>query len=175
MSQNSRDDTPLRYRKLKADGTVGTAEQTIEEMLGLPPGSVRIMNPSGRDARSDKQIGTLRKHWDEHYRQLSESLKETAPKRTLDNKARELEESPANGKWSTQLTERTKQSLEHIELANFSLGYAPVKNVDGRDGIIDLRDAMTRTWVVRDKPGDSERQWRYGSIDALINAGWVIE
>ncbi|MFW5955717.1 MAG: hypothetical protein ACOCSK_03150, partial [Rhodothermales bacterium] len=135
MSNNSREDTPLRYRKLKANGTVGSAEQTIEEMLGLPTGSVRIMNPSGRDARSDKQIGTLRSDWENHYAELSDAVKSSAVKRNMDHSSRELEEAPANGKWSTRLTERTKQGLEHIELAYFALGYAVVKNADGRDGI----------------------------------------
>jgi hypothetical protein len=31
----------------------------MEKDLGLPPGTVR--NPSGRDTRSDKKIGTIRK------------------------------------------------------------------------------------------------------------------
>ncbi len=41
-------------RKLRSDCTVGTAEKK----LGLPPGTFR--NPSGRDTRSDKRIGTIR-------------------------------------------------------------------------------------------------------------------
>ena len=31
----------------------------LEKDLGLPPGTVR--NPNGRDTRSDKKIGTIRK------------------------------------------------------------------------------------------------------------------
>ena len=42
-------------RKLRSDCTVGTAEKK----LGLPAGSFR--NKNGRDTRSDKKIGTLRK------------------------------------------------------------------------------------------------------------------
>lgn len=42
-------------RKLRSDCTVGTAEKKF----GLPPGTFR--NPSGRDTRSDKKIGTIRK------------------------------------------------------------------------------------------------------------------
>ncbi|WP_051083368.1 hypothetical protein [Propionispira raffinosivorans] len=42
-------------RKVRSDCTVGTFEKT----RGLPPGTVR--NPDGRDARSDKKIGTIRK------------------------------------------------------------------------------------------------------------------
>ena len=42
-------------RKLRSYCTVGTAEKK----LGLPPGTFR--NANGRDTRSDKKIGTIRK------------------------------------------------------------------------------------------------------------------
>lgn len=42
-------------RKLRSDCTVGAAERN----LGLPAGTFR--NSSGRDTRSDKRIGTIRK------------------------------------------------------------------------------------------------------------------
>lgn len=42
-------------RKSRSDQTVGS----LEKKLGLPPGTIR--NPSGRDTRSDKKIGTIRK------------------------------------------------------------------------------------------------------------------
>ena len=42
-------------RKVRSDCTVGTFEKT----RGLPPGTVR--NLDGRDTRSDKKIGTIRK------------------------------------------------------------------------------------------------------------------
>ncbi len=42
-------------RKVRSDCTIGTFEKT----RGLPPGTIR--NQNGRDARSDKKIGTLRK------------------------------------------------------------------------------------------------------------------
>ena len=42
-------------RKARGDKRVGK----LEKDLGLPPGTVR--NPSGRDTRSDKKIGTIRK------------------------------------------------------------------------------------------------------------------
>lgn len=45
----------MAIRKTRSDCRVGTFEKT----RGLPAGSVR--NPNGRDARSDKKIGTLRK------------------------------------------------------------------------------------------------------------------
>lgn len=42
-------------RKVRKDCTVGAFEKT----RGLPPGTIR--NPNGRDTRSDKKIGTIRK------------------------------------------------------------------------------------------------------------------
>ena len=47
----------MAVRKTRSDCRVGAFEKT----RGLPAGSLR--NPSGRDARSDKKIGTLRKDW----------------------------------------------------------------------------------------------------------------
>lgn len=42
-------------RKTRSDCTVGS----FEKKQGLPPGTLR--NPDGRDTRSDKKIGTIRK------------------------------------------------------------------------------------------------------------------
>ena len=48
----------MPVRKVRSDCRVGTLEKT----RGLPPGSIR--NPNGKDARSDKKIGTLRKDYE---------------------------------------------------------------------------------------------------------------
>jgi hypothetical protein len=45
----------MTVRKDRKDATVGT----IEKKHGLPPGTIR--NPDGRDTRSDKKLGTIRK------------------------------------------------------------------------------------------------------------------
>lgn len=42
-------------RKIRSDAKVGN----VEKSRGLPPGTFR--NPNGRDTRSDKKIGTIRK------------------------------------------------------------------------------------------------------------------
>jgi len=42
-------------RKVRSDCTVGT----FEKKNGIPPGTIR--NEGGRDTRSDKKIGTIRK------------------------------------------------------------------------------------------------------------------
>ncbi|WP_340005840.1 hypothetical protein MHH52_28510 [Paenibacillus sp. FSL K6-0276] len=45
-------------RKTRSDSTVGA----FEKKTGLPPGTIR--NADGRDTRSDKLIGTIRKEAD---------------------------------------------------------------------------------------------------------------
>lgn len=47
----------MAVRKTRSDCRVGIFEKT----RGIPAGSIR--NPNGRDARSDKKIGTLRKEY----------------------------------------------------------------------------------------------------------------
>ncbi|MGO5337921.1 hypothetical protein ACTQZS_14170 [Bilifractor sp. LCP19S3_H10] len=47
----------MSVRKTRSDCTVGSFEKT----RGLPHGC--ITNPNGRDARSDKKLGTLRKDY----------------------------------------------------------------------------------------------------------------
>ncbi len=54
---------PIRQRKAKADGSVGTLQKTIEKNYGLPAGSIKIVYPSGRKARIDADVGALRTHW----------------------------------------------------------------------------------------------------------------
>ncbi len=56
---------PIRQRKAKADGSVGTLQKTIEKNYGLPAGSIKIVYPSGRKARIDADVGALRTHWKE--------------------------------------------------------------------------------------------------------------
>jgi len=52
---SSKKSAPRKTRKARGDQTVGS----FEKEHGLPPGTIR--NPTGRDTRSDKQIGTIRK------------------------------------------------------------------------------------------------------------------
>jgi hypothetical protein len=48
---------------LRSDASVGTGEKKMEKVFGLPDGSVQLMLPSGRRARSDKKIKMLLKEW----------------------------------------------------------------------------------------------------------------
>ena len=63
MARN-RVDRPKHYRGLKSNSSVRRAIKTIGDRNGLPPGSVVIVLPSGRKARSDGTIGALRRAWE---------------------------------------------------------------------------------------------------------------
>lgn len=54
---------PIRYKALRIDSYIPSAERTIERMLKLPVGSVRLVYPSGRKARSDVTVGALLRNW----------------------------------------------------------------------------------------------------------------
>ncbi len=49
---------------LRSDASVEAGEKTIERVFGLPKGSVRLVLPGGRDARSDKKIRALLRDWE---------------------------------------------------------------------------------------------------------------
>ena len=51
-------------RKTRKDARVDTLEKKIEREQDLPEGSVKIVNPSGKDARGDKKVGTLREDYE---------------------------------------------------------------------------------------------------------------
>ena len=55
---------PVRVRSARDDASVKSIAKRIEKDYGLPDGSVRIENPTGKKARSDGTVGSLRKRWD---------------------------------------------------------------------------------------------------------------
>ncbi|NOH45031.1 hypothetical protein F0259_14615 [Vibrio cyclitrophicus] len=54
-----------RSRAARSDAKVGSIRTTIEDVFGLPEGSVKLCGPEGKSLRSDTKIGTLRRRWDE--------------------------------------------------------------------------------------------------------------
>lgn len=60
-----RTDPPLRQRNARTDASIGSIERHIEGTYGLPKGSVTISRPTGRDARSDKTVGRLKREYEE--------------------------------------------------------------------------------------------------------------
>lgn len=59
-----RNSYPTRYRAARSDASVGSIRATIEEIFGLPEGSVALCGPDGRPLRADAKIGTLRRRWE---------------------------------------------------------------------------------------------------------------
>jgi hypothetical protein len=62
--KKKRKEKPKGIRKLRHESAVGAACNAIEEVYGLPEGSVRLVRPSGRRAESDWTIDQLRGLWD---------------------------------------------------------------------------------------------------------------
>lgn len=61
----ARTEQPIRFRAAKADAHLSSMQATLEKTFGLPAGSVRLVYPSGRKARSDSTVGTFRDHWEQ--------------------------------------------------------------------------------------------------------------
>ena len=53
-----------RYKALKSDASLKTAEAVIESVFGLPEGSVKLVKKNGRKMREDATVQTFREHWD---------------------------------------------------------------------------------------------------------------
>lgn len=73
-SENAEDTTPLvtaaehkaaRYRAARSDAKVSSIRAAIEEVFGLPAGSVALCGPDRRALRGNARIRTLRKRWEE--------------------------------------------------------------------------------------------------------------
>lgn len=54
---------PIRFKALRVDASIQSAQRTIEHKLKLPTGSVKLVYPSGRKARIDATVGALLRHW----------------------------------------------------------------------------------------------------------------
>lgn len=55
---------PIRFKVFRSDASVQSAQRTLERKFGLPMGSVKVVYPNGRRARSDSTVGALLKYWD---------------------------------------------------------------------------------------------------------------
>jgi len=63
IEKNRRNSSPVRFRAARSDTTVGVIRTKMEEIFGLPEGSVALCDPDGKHMRSDAKIGTLRNRW----------------------------------------------------------------------------------------------------------------
>jgi hypothetical protein len=62
--RKKREDRPSRFRKARGDASIATIQRTLEDKFGLPGGSVKLVYPTGRKARSDSKVELLIKSWD---------------------------------------------------------------------------------------------------------------
>jgi len=65
MASRKRREKPIRYRRLKFNASIASAQETLEQKLGLPRGSVKLVYPSGRKARRDSTVRNLYERWGE--------------------------------------------------------------------------------------------------------------
>lgn len=63
LSEVKKATRPLRMRAARKDASIGTVRHTIENVFGLPKGSVQLCGPDRVALRSDALIGTLRRRW----------------------------------------------------------------------------------------------------------------
>ena len=61
---DTRISSPTRFRVARADASIGTIRKKIEEVFGLPEGSVALCGPDKKGLRGDATIATLRKRWE---------------------------------------------------------------------------------------------------------------
>jgi hypothetical protein len=52
-----------RKNALRRDSTIGSAEREIARVFGIPDRCVRLVNKTGRKARSDKRVAALLRDW----------------------------------------------------------------------------------------------------------------
>ncbi|KIC37244.1 hypothetical protein [Leisingera sp. ANG-M7] len=62
--KNQRTEDATRYRIARSDAPIRTITDKIEEVFGLPTGSVVLVKPDGRKKRSDATIQSLRDEWE---------------------------------------------------------------------------------------------------------------
>jgi len=63
LSMKRRKEDPIRFRRVKANSSIASAQKTIEKELDCPRGSVKLVYPGGRKARADSSVGALRRRW----------------------------------------------------------------------------------------------------------------
>jgi len=56
-------DRSRRKNVLRRDAKIGSAEREIARVFGIPGGCVRLVNKTGRKARTDKSVAALLREW----------------------------------------------------------------------------------------------------------------
>lgn len=68
----------IEVKAKRGDMKVGTLETKSPLFQAFPKGSVVVLKPNGKDARSDMEIGTLRKEWAAHEKVTPETYRNSA-------------------------------------------------------------------------------------------------
>jgi len=68
----------IEIKALRDDMLVGTLETKSPLFQGFPAGSVSVLKPNGKDARSDMELGTLREEWAAAEKRSAESYQSAA-------------------------------------------------------------------------------------------------
>ena len=64
MAKRAKLSFPARRKfSLRRDCRIESAERKIADVFGLPPGAIRLVNPTGRKARGDKFVDGLLRDW----------------------------------------------------------------------------------------------------------------
>jgi hypothetical protein len=65
----------IEVKPKRDDMRVGTLETNSPLFQAFPKGSIVVLKPDGSNARSDMQLGTLRKEWAGHEKVTADSYK----------------------------------------------------------------------------------------------------
>ncbi|MFA5448535.1 MAG: hypothetical protein WC233_09705 [Sphaerochaeta sp.] len=85
----------------------------------------------------------------------------------------------ARSEWSAEQKERTRDTLERVDVVAFSFDPfgkkkgCTLNHLDGRYGYITLNDALSDNWRILDYQSD-ELFGVYDSIEHLIVDGWKV-
>jgi hypothetical protein len=53
-----------RFTRAHRDGKISTTKRNIAKVYNLPPKSIRLVKPDGRQMRRNAKISTLRRAWE---------------------------------------------------------------------------------------------------------------
>jgi hypothetical protein len=65
----------IEVKARRDDMLVGTLESDSPLVQAFPKASVVVLKPNGSDARSDMELGTLRREWAEHMKTKADGFK----------------------------------------------------------------------------------------------------
>jgi len=95
-----------KSRKVRSDIQVGN----LEKKLGLEPGAIR--NPNGKDARSDKTLGALRKDFAKKSGNTASSSSQKSTVQSADQQISAKRTVKIHPKASTKITNKVSSAIK---------------------------------------------------------------